>query len=504
MSERLEGRSAIWMVAAVALVVACGGPAQTTRPSTAAGGSSRPASVAPGQSSSASSEPTATPTPRPTLEPFDPSSGDLRWYCCLGTGEDPRQVRAEKQIAADFGAANPGITLKFQAITYEAAYDTLSTIISGENPPDVVGPAGVSGVESFHGQWMDLTNLIASSGFDLSAYAPNLVDFFKTEDGQQIGLPFDVYSSVLWYSRSMFDEANLPYPPHKWGDPYTMPDGTQLPWNYDTVRQLALKLTVDKNGLDATQEGFDPANVEQWGFDPQRDDLRYLGSYWEPGSLLAEDGKTARVPEAWKAAWKWFYNGIWTDHFLLTGSKYDAISEPAGGFAFFTGRVAMSMNYLWTTFGLGADTPMEGDWDIAALPSYNGKLVSPINADTFTIPKGTQHPQEAFLAMTYLVRDRAADLLAPKVYGGMPAATADQPAYIDALNAEFPHGVDWQVLKDSLQYPDVPNSEGYMPKYSESTTVLSTYLSKWVTTSGLDMDAEIAALEAELQTTWDR
>ena len=115
----------------------------------------------------------------------------------------------------------------------------------------------------------------------------------------------------------------------------------------------------------------------------------------------------------------------------------------------------MSMNYLWTTYGLGADTPLEGDWDLAALPSYlPGKFVSPLNADTFAILKGSKHPQEAFLAMEYLVRDRAADLLAPDVYGGMPAATADQPAYLESLAAEFPHDVDWQVVSDSLQYDD--------------------------------------------------
>ena len=91
----------------------------------------------------------------------------------------------------------------------------------------------------------------------------------------------------------------------------------QREWNYDTIRELALMLTVDETGLDATQEGFDPEKIEQWGFDPQRDDLRYLGSYWAPGSLVGADGTTVTIPDAWKAAWKWFYNGIWTDHFLV-------------------------------------------------------------------------------------------------------------------------------------------------------------------------------------------
>ena len=38
-------------------------------------------------------------------------------------------------------------------------------------------------------------------------------------------------------------------------------------------------LTVDTNNLDATQDGFDPNNIAQYGFEPQRDDLRGLGAF---------------------------------------------------------------------------------------------------------------------------------------------------------------------------------------------------------------------------------
>ena len=92
---------------------------------------------------------------------------------------------------------------------------------------------------------------------------------------------------MLWYSRSLFDEAGLNYPPHTFGEKYTMPDGTQVDWNYDTISTLGKLLTVDKNGKDATMSDFDPNTVEQWGFDPQRDDLRYVGGYWGLARSLA-------------------------------------------------------------------------------------------------------------------------------------------------------------------------------------------------------------------------
>jgi hypothetical protein len=58
------------------------------------------------------------------------------------------------------------------------------------------------------------------------------------------------------------------------------------------------------------------------------------------------------------------------------------------------------------------------------------------------------------------------------------------------------------VAKDSLAYADNPSFESFVPKYNETLDVLSTYGTKWEATPGLDLDAEIAALEAELTTLW--
>ena len=43
-------------------------------------------------------------------------------------------------------------------------------------------------------------------------------------------------------------------------------------------------LTVDANGNDATQDTFDPETIVQYGFEPQRDDMRGLGASWGAGT----------------------------------------------------------------------------------------------------------------------------------------------------------------------------------------------------------------------------
>ena len=128
-----------------------------------------------------------------------------------------------------------------------------------------------------------------------------------------------------------------------------MPDGTVVDWNYDTVRQVAMMLTVDKAGKDATEAGFDPTKIVQYGFEPQRDDLRGLGAYFGAGKLVADDGKTAQIPDAWAAAWKWVYDRIWKDHFIMTDQVYRTPAFNGGGYAFNSGKVAMSENFLWST-----------------------------------------------------------------------------------------------------------------------------------------------------------
>jgi multiple sugar transport system substrate-binding protein len=459
------------------------------------------AACTPAASSAPSGGASAAPTTAVTAAPPSFAPAALRWYCCLGTGEDPTQVPTEKEVAAGFADKNPGSSLKFEVVTYASARATLSTQIAGGNAPDIVGPAGVGGIAAFKGQWLDLDPFITKWGYDTSQFDPNAVAFYHNDDEGQFGLPFAVYPSMVWYKKDFFAEAGLEEPPHKYGDQYTMPDGTTVDWNYDTVKQIGLLLTVDENGNDATEAGFNPKKIVQYGFEPQRDDLRGLGAYFGAGNLTGADGKTVEIPEAWKTAWKFFYDGMWKDHFIMTGPVYDSDEFNGGGYAFFSGRVAMSENFLWTTYGV-ADSGT--DWDLAAIPANGDTATSPLNADTFAVMKGSKNPDAAFAALDYILGDASETLL--NLYGGMPARPDKQDAFFDKLGQKegFPDVVDWQVVKDSLQYADKPNFEAFMPKYNETLNILGKYNSKWTTTPGLNMDDEIEKLRAEIQAEWDK
>jgi multiple sugar transport system substrate-binding protein len=422
-------------------------------------------------------------------------------------------VAVETAVVNKFNETHKDIQIAFEGVPYTGARDQLATEIASGNSPDFVGPVGIGGATAFNDQWLDLAPLIAKTGYDLKQYQSGAVDFYKIGK-TQVAIPFAIYPSSLFYQRGMFSEIGLSEPPQKYGDQYTVTgakgaalfgvaDGTKVPWNYDTVNKLSMLLTVDKNGKDATEDGFDPTQIVQYGFEPQRDDLRDVGAYFQAGQLAGPDGKTVQIPDAWAAAWKFMYDGMWKQHTIMTGPTFQSQEFNGGGYAFCSGKVAMEPNFLWSKYCLGT---AGSSWDLAAIPAYKDTPSAAFNADTFRIMKGSKNPEAAFTAMTYLEGEASKELL--QSYGGMPARPADQQAFFDGINADDcckadNPPADWDVAKAGVQYADNPNFEAFMPAYNQSLDVLNKYLTKWTSTDGLDMDAEIAALKAELQTAWN-
>jgi multiple sugar transport system substrate-binding protein len=498
----------------------------TAAPSAAAPSASAaaPSEAAPSEaapSEEASPEASGTPPPTPVIvapQSVAPGVKLVRWYCCLGTGDDPAQVKIEKKVIDDFNKAHSDIQIEGEFVLYAQAYDTLATEIAGGNPPDIVGPVGFGGANAFSGHWLDLQPLIDSTGFDTSQWESSAVDYFKVGNAQE-GLPFAIYPSALFYQVGAFQEIGINEPPHKYGDQYVaigpaaaalnVSEGTSVPWDYDTARIIAMLLTVDANNNDATQSGFDPTNIAQYGFEPQRDDLRGLGAYWGAGSLVAPDG-TAQIPAQWSTAWKWYYNGMWTDHFIVDGPRFnDAVSWNPDGVPFCNGKVAMAENFLWSTYCM---TSAGDNWNVAAIPAYNGTQTAAFNADTFRIWKDTANPDAAFTVLQYLLGPAAQALTT--TYGAMPAKEDLRQAFFSQLEDSFgtlQNPTDWQVFLDGIDHADVPNFESPLPfnksgenTYNESLSAINTYATRWDTTQGLDLDSQITQMQADLQAIWNK
>jgi multiple sugar transport system substrate-binding protein len=157
----------------------------------------------------------------------------VRWYIGLGAGGNPEEIEKETAFVEKFNSLyGDQYCLVMDIVQNATAYDVLKTQIASGDMPDIVGPVGIRGMANFEGAWLDLTPFIEQSNYDLSDFNPELVKFYQLgAAGEQLGLPFAVYPSALWYNKELFDEAGLAYPPHANGAiPMKAKNGPSTRW----------------------------------------------------------------------------------------------------------------------------------------------------------------------------------------------------------------------------------------------------------------------------------
>lgn len=449
--------------------------------------------VAPTQAPEATAVPAEPPTATPVnVSTFDQAAaGDrvvIRWFVGLGAGTQPPQIPLEEEAVRKFNESQDEIYLALEIIDNTQAYNVLATRIASGDVPDIVGPIGLRGRNGFAGQLLDLSELIAANNVDLSRYPQELVEFYNVPGQGQIGLPYAIYPSFIYFNKDLFDEAGLPYPPQKYGEQY---DGKE--WNMDTLRDIAMRLTVDENGNDATSADFNPDKIVQFGFHPQWiNNDRAVATLFGAGSLVSEDGK-AQIPDNWRAAWKWYHDAMFKDHFAPSDA-YTNSDAFGNSNVFNSGKLAMAWTHIWYT----CCVDKVGNWDIAVMPSYNGEVTAKLHADTFSIMKGTQHPQEAFEVLQYLLSSPELT----QAYGAMPAVTGDQTTYFSSLDEKFAatnqSKVTWQVAVDSLAYPDDPSHEADMPNFLKAQNELQTFSTNLRSDPNLNVDQAVDELQKTL------
>jgi|SaaInl7_200m_RNA_FD_contig_51_826657_length_1748_multi_13_in_0_out_0_1 multiple sugar transport system substrate-binding protein len=432
----------------------------------------------------------------------------IRWFVGLGTGDAPEQVEIEQKVVDEFNATHDNIELILEVVPYDSARDTLSTQIAAGNGPDLIGPVGIGGSNDFYGQYMDLSPLMEAANYDTSIFNEALVEFYQEEDGQ-VGLPWMVFPSALYYQKEMFDEAGLNYPPANLGDPYVWADGSEAEWSWETLTEVAKFLTVDVNGLTPYDEGFDRESIVQVGYEPQWASAQTIGTFYEPGLLYeGEEGAyTAVIPAAWQEAWEWRFDGMWGDEPFMATGALSGSPEFGGGNVFNSGKAAMGVTQLWYTCCLG---DAGESWDVAAFPSYNGVVHGRMDADTLRMWKGSEHPTEAFEVLTYLIGPEGTVPLvmgedgANPAYGAFPAITELQGGFIDAKAAQYPFVENWDVFLQGLDYPDSPSSEAWMPNILEANNRVATFADLMGNDGTIDFDAELEQLRSDLDVIFNK
>ncbi len=421
----------------------------------------------------------------------------INWFVGLGTGTGAESRQPQLDVVDAFNKSQDKITLKINiAATNPEAPAILATLIASGNAPDIVGPVGFTGSNAFINQWADLTQEVAKNKYNLAQFPDALLNIYKDPAGGMTGIPFATFPGVMFYNKDLFDEAGLAYPPTKVGDKYKL-DGKDVDWSYDTVTEIAKRLTVDANGNDGTSAKFDPTKIKQYGFVHQYGGARRNMSVFGGQAVVDAKGKVV-IGDAWRAEAQWEWNGLYKFHFIPNATASGSTSLQPSEFA--SGKVAMAPVPFWYTCCI---SKMTAKWDFGVQPSYKGTTYAPADADTFRLSKSSKNLDAAFTVLQYLLGDAAVPLLT--AYGAYPARADLAAAFLKADAAKYPSVTHWDIVSGQLAYAVSPHHESYYPNFSKGQdrfTKFSTLL-YGDTGSTIDVNKELDKLAADLQSIVD-
>ena len=253
-----------------------------------------------------------------------------------------------------------------------------ATAVAGGAAPDLVAidlvytPAFMAA-----GQLTDITEQAKSLPF-FKALSPSHVRLGTWSDGNIYALPFSAEGSVLVYNKDLFKQAGLnpAKPPTNWAD----------------IEAAAKKITA--LGNDTYGYYFSGAcagcNV-----------FAMLPLVWASGGdiLSADYSQPTFTGSKVKAALE-FYRRMYTEGVIPQGSKVDDGTDFINAFA--SGKIGMVGTGAFSIALLKTQYP-DINFGITFLPGQDGGQSSFAGGDNIAIPKGSEHVNEAFEFIQWLL-----------------------------------------------------------------------------------------------------
>lgn len=359
--------------------------------------------------------------PVPSAETKPPAAGQETPVEITFTVWDYETTDYWKILVEAFEQKNPDIKVKVTDIG-GTDYDTkIPVLLSSGDTSDVITiksmPIYTSLVEK--NQLMPLNDMVLASGLDMSPYRGS--DEGIQVDGNLYGLPFRNDYYLLYYNKTIFDNAGLPYPDN------------DMTW--DEYRELAEKLT--------TGEGNDkiygahlhtwPGSLYRWGMDAEHSmdsgNYEFLKPTYELFLAMQNDDLTVMD-----------YGTLKTGNVHYSGPFYkeQVAMEPMG--TWFANLIINTKNKGETNV----------DWGVAKAPRFEGQDpgVAVSNPTPISINKNAAHPEEAWRFVQFMCAEEGADILAG--LGTLPAYQNDKTINTLIQVEGMPEGFKEAITVDSF------------------------------------------------------
>lgn len=308
--------------------------------------------------------------------------------CARPAGADGSTVTVMNWEALD-GSAYPEVFAAFEQasgkrIRYQFAasgsdyWVKTRTVLGTSNPPDLIR-IDDDFVASYArtGRLHDLRDFIAASGLRESDYFPTVFDNTRQPDGSVAGWSLGIQPRVIFYNRTLFQEAGVPLPPTTWTD-----DG----WTWEDFLSAARALSVPG---------------QRWGaclIDDSGFEMIYTVNNGGTGRWSADGRRFALADAADAAGYQWVADLTCVHDAQPRWSELQQSGRGAELFA--AGRVGM-IQRVSSFVNYFRENVQDFDWDIAPVPgrvsqrTYGNQIV-------FAIPEAAANKQGAWELLEFL------------------------------------------------------------------------------------------------------
>lgn len=303
---------------------------------------------------------------------------------------DPAEQAAYEQVIAGFEAGHPGINVEIDYTPGQSDYyRKMTTDFAAGQPPDLflinfrnVGPFIASGsLEPAE------SHLAGSDVLNTEDYAQISMDAFES-DGQQMCMPQNVSSLVVYYNEDLFNANGVPLP--------------QAGWTWDEFTAAAQALTQDTDGDGVT---------DIYGVAVEPVMYRMVPFVWGAGGEVVDDldnptTLTMDSPEALDGLEKFVSLGV---NGLNVVPSAEEVAAEEDQDRFMRGGAAM---FLQSRRPVPTLREIEGfTWDVVPLPTIN-QAATVLHSDAFCMAAAAENKEAVWEFVEYAAGEEGQLVLA--------------------------------------------------------------------------------------------
>jgi len=319
-----------------------------------------------------------------------------------------------REMLSRFYAFNPDIIVFYTPDPDDLAEAMLEEMRAGTAPDVLQGCCSFFPIWAQEGHLLDLRPFIERDLDDevLRDWDGAQFEALATPDGVQYGVPKFHGALALYYNKDLFDAHGIPYP-----------DDT---WTQDEYLDAMRQLTLDEDGDGVT---------DVWGgmIDVSWDRVQVHLNAWGGNIVDPADPKSCALDEAPAlAALEWLRARMWDDKVMATLLD---VQNLATRDAFIEGKVATVEDGSWALKDILAKAAFRVG--VAPLPAGPAGRVTLATTDGFGIYAGTQHPEEAWSLLKFLISDEYALAMARANFL-QPARASLVDDWVDMVREQYP------------------------------------------------------------------